>query len=49
MHQALEDLHLRRLDLIHAGDDTFPLASRIRAIALSRLLDDLPPFRYASS
>jgi predicted AAA+ superfamily ATPase len=43
MRHALEDLGLRRLDVIHAGDDTFSMAGRIRAVALSRLLDDIEP------
>ena len=42
MRAALADLRLSRLDVIHAGDDTFPLAPRIRAVAIGRLLDDLP-------
>jgi len=41
MHIALENLGLERIDVIHAGDKTFPLADRIRAIPLSRVLDDL--------
>lgn len=43
MRTALEDLHLQRLDVVHGGDDTFPMAPRIRAVALSRILDDLKP------
>ncbi len=43
MRVALQDLRLSRLDVIHAGDHTFPLAPRIRAVALSRLLEDLAP------
>ena len=43
MRTALKDLKLSRLDVIHAGDQTFPLAPRIRAVALSRILDDVPP------
>jgi len=34
MRIAIEDLHLKRLDVLHAGEHTFPLASRIRAVAL---------------
>lgn len=41
MRSALHDLGLSRLDVIHAGDQTYPLAPRIRAVALSRLLDDV--------
>jgi len=43
MHVALGDLKLRRLDVIHAGAHSFPLAPRIRAVALRRLLEDLDP------
>jgi len=43
MHAALADLRLERLDVVHAGDQTFPLADTVRALALGRLLDDLDP------
>jgi hypothetical protein len=43
MHTALEDLDLDRLDVIHAADATFPLAERIRAVALTRVWQDLEP------
>jgi uncharacterized protein len=43
MKTALKDLGLSRLDVIHAGDRTYPLAPRIRAVALERILDDLRP------
>lgn len=45
MRSALSDLALRRLDVVHAGEHTFPLGPRIRALALRRLLDDLPALR----
>ena len=41
MRSAMDDLSLSRLDVIHAGADTFPLAKGVRAVALGRLLDDL--------
>lgn len=41
MRNALKDLKLRRLDVIHAGDQTFPLDTGIRALAFPRLLEDL--------
>ena len=41
MRSAMTDLQLRSLDLVHAGDDSFPLAKNIRAVAASRLLEDL--------
>lgn len=43
MYVALKDLNLERIDVIHAGDETFPLADRIRALPLSRVNDDLGP------
>ena len=43
MRTALTDLKLQRLDVLHAGDHTFPLAPRVRAVALARLLGDLAP------
>jgi hypothetical protein len=45
MRSALSDLRLRSLDVIHAGESTFPMDKRIRAVALSRLLEDLKPLR----
>lgn len=41
MHVAMADLKLDALDVIHAGKDTFPLASGIRAVAAGRLLEDV--------
>lgn len=41
MRSAIADLSLSRIDVIHAGEDTFPLAKRVRAIAANRMLDDL--------
>jgi hypothetical protein len=43
MRHALKDLALDRLDVIHAGEQTFPLGDGLRAVALKRLLDDLKP------
>jgi predicted AAA+ superfamily ATPase len=43
MRMALDDLNLRRLDVVHSGESTFPLAKRVRALAFSRLLEDLGP------
>jgi predicted AAA+ superfamily ATPase len=45
MRHALEDLRLTRLDVVHAGDSTFPLGPRVRAVALERLLQDVAPLR----
>lgn len=41
MRSAIADLSLSRIDVIHAGEDTFPLTKRVRAIAANRMLDDL--------
>jgi hypothetical protein len=43
MRHALADLRLTRLDVIHAGADTFALARDVRAVSAHRLLEDLPP------
>lgn len=42
MRVARADLRLSRLDVIHTGEHTFPLEARIRAVAASRLIEDLP-------
>jgi uncharacterized protein len=44
MRAALTDLGLQRLDVIHAGDETFQLAKNVRAVALQRLLADVRGF-----
>jgi hypothetical protein len=36
---------LDALDIVHAGSDSFPLAERVRALALRRIIDDLKPLR----
>lgn len=41
MRIALEDLRLDELSVIHAGEHTFPMGERVRAMALSRLLQDV--------
>ena len=42
---AIASLHLDRLDVVHAGEDTFSLGPRLRAVAFRRLLNDLSPLR----
>ena len=37
MHSALSDLQLTRLDIVHAGKQTFPLAKKVRAVAASEI------------
>jgi len=41
MRAAVADLGLERLDVIHAGDATFQLQKRIRAVAAARLSQDV--------
>jgi uncharacterized protein len=41
MRIAMRDLKLDSLDVIHAGNDAFPLAKGIRAVGLTRLVDEL--------
>jgi len=43
MRAAVADLGLERLDVVHAGTAIFPLAPRVRAVAMSRLLEDVEP------
>lgn len=43
MHTAMETLRLDRLDVIHAGEETFPLGANLRALALKRIFQDLEP------
>ncbi len=41
MRISLSDLNLKSIDVIHAGDKTFQLSEKIRAVALPNLLTDL--------
>jgi predicted AAA+ superfamily ATPase len=41
IRSALQDLELQEVVVIHAGEESFPLAKRVRAVAAGRLLDDL--------
>ena len=41
IRSAVTDLELHSLDVIHAGEETFPLAKGIRAVAAVRMLEDL--------
>jgi predicted AAA+ superfamily ATPase len=45
MRTAMADLRLERLDVVHAGTHTFPLAPKVRAVALGRVLEDVSPLR----
>ena len=46
MREAMADLHLTRLDVVHAGSETFPLAKGVRAVAAGRLLTDVTPLTH---
>jgi uncharacterized protein len=41
MRTAMRDLELHSLAVVHAGGDSYPLAEGIRAVALSRLADEV--------
>ena len=43
MRSALVDLRLSSLDVIHAGDTTYPLSEQIRAVSAARILGDIAP------
>ena len=45
MHSALANLGLDRIDVVYPGRHTFPMGERIRAVALSRLFEDIEPLR----
>ena len=44
MRTALTDLKLQRLFVVHAGEHSFDMTKKIRAIALPQLLDELKPW-----
>jgi predicted AAA+ superfamily ATPase len=48
MRIALTDLQLDAIDVIHGGGNTYPLGERVRAIAATRILEDIQPLRSAS-
>lgn len=43
MHAARSNLGLDQIDVIHAGEKTFPLAEGIRAVAFPRIFSDIEP------
>lgn len=45
MRSALEDLKLTKLDIIYPGDKVFPLADRVRAVGITRLLEEVKPLK----
>ena len=44
MRTALSDLKLQRLFVVHAGNHSFDMTKKIRAVAISHLLDELTPW-----
>ena len=42
LHTARETLELEKTFIVHAGEQTYPLHERVKAIAGKRLLEDLP-------
>ena len=44
MQNALDDLNLKEIDVIHAGSRTYPLKKGIRAVAANRILEDIQLF-----
>ena len=48
MRSALDELDLGRIDVIHAGSDSYDLADRIRAVAATRLHEEFPPRRLGT-
>jgi predicted AAA+ superfamily ATPase len=45
MRTAIRDLRLTRIDVIHAGTETFALAPKVTAVAAPRMLEDIAPAR----
>ena len=45
MRSALQDLKLKSLTVIHAGDQTFPLSQHIQAVAFRDVLKTVTPLR----
>jgi predicted AAA+ superfamily ATPase len=43
MRNAVQDLKLSRIDVIHAGENTFLMDKKIRAVPLIRILIDIDP------
>lgn len=43
MLSSLETLGLESIDVVHPGDDVFPIADQIRGVGLRRVLDAIEP------
>jgi len=46
MQNALADLKLQHLYVVHAGDQSFPMHKQIYAIGIKKLLTDLKPLSH---
>jgi hypothetical protein len=45
MRSALNDLGLDSIDVVHAGESSFPLTEQIRAVSYQRILADIKPLK----
>lgn len=45
MRTAMADLRLDRLEVIYPGDETFPIADKVRAVGIARVWSDIRPLR----
>ena len=45
MRIAMDDLELERIEVVHPGNECWPLAPRIRALGLCRLYEEVEPLR----
>jgi len=43
MLSAIKDLNLKHLDIIYAGEKTYPLGKNIRAVPIQRMIQDIKP------
>jgi predicted AAA+ superfamily ATPase len=43
---AAKDLRLESLDVIHAGEETYPLTDKIRAVSIERVTKDVSPLPF---
>ena len=43
IRSAISDLKLKQVDIIHAGEETYPLSKKVRAVALSSVLENIAP------
>jgi predicted AAA+ superfamily ATPase len=41
MRVAMQDLKLKRLDVVHRGAESFPMGDRIRAVPISKVMQEI--------